>query len=186
MRVRNYPITIMNKPAFKSKEYTDDGVLGYSDALSQKTREGIREWHDSYYMPYRSLYEKECNLSEYQMKQLLGTLMGKPKKVDYNKVTGINAYNVKTLNDEDTCYRGSTLMNKPEALRTIKDAGIERVIDLVGYYGYEKEDILRTDLVENYLANSDDFTSTETGWIFDGIPEKRSKAKEAGYVGQIF
>ena len=37
MRVRNYPITIMNKPAFKSKEYTDDGVLGYSDALSQKT-----------------------------------------------------------------------------------------------------------------------------------------------------
>jgi hypothetical protein len=56
----------------------------------------------------------------------------------------------------------------------------------VEYYGYEKEDILRTDLVENYLANSDDFISTETGWVFDGIPEKRSKAKEAGYVGQIF
>jgi hypothetical protein len=51
------------------------------------------------------------------------------------------------------------------------------------YYGYAKEDILRTDLAENLLANSDNFTTTETGWIFDGVPEKRSKNKKAGYVG---
>jgi hypothetical protein len=56
----------------------------------------------------------------------------------------------------------------------------------VEYYGYLKEDILRTDLAENYLANSEDFTTTETGWIFDGAPEKRTKNKETSYVGQIF
>lgn len=54
------------------------------------------------------------------------------------------------------------------------------------YYGYAKENILRTDLAENLLANSDNFTTTEAGWVFDGVPEKRSKNKEAGYVGQIF
>lgn len=133
-----YPINPY-KPAFKSKEYQDDGVLGFSDSESQKTRDTIREWHDAYYMPYSSIYEKECNLSEYKMKQLLATLMGKPKKVDYSMVTGIDAYNVRTLNRDGSCYRGSTLLNKPEALKTIKKAGIERVIDLAGYYGYEKD-----------------------------------------------
>ena len=56
----------------------------------------------------------------------------------------------------------------------------------VEYYGYSKQDILRMDIAENLLANSDNFTSTDTGWVFDGVPEKRSKDKEAGYVGQIF
>ena len=56
----------------------------------------------------------------------------------------------------------------------------------IEYYGYSKEDILRMNIAENLLANSDDFTSTNTGWIFDGVPEKRTKTKESGYVGQIF
>ena len=56
----------------------------------------------------------------------------------------------------------------------------------IEYYGYSKEEILRTGITENYLANSDDFTSTNTGWVFDGVPEKRLKNEETGYVGQIF
>jgi hypothetical protein len=57
---------------------------------------------------------------------------------------------------------------------------------LIEYYGYSKEDILRTNIAENLLANSDNFTTTDTGWVFDGVPEKRNKKREAGYVGQIF
>jgi hypothetical protein len=53
----------------------------------------------------------------------------------------------------------------------------------IEYYGYSKYDILRTNIAENLLANSDNFTSTDTGWIFDGVPEKRTKTKESGYVG---
>ena len=56
----------------------------------------------------------------------------------------------------------------------------------VEYYGYDEEQILRTDLAENLLANSEEFVSTDTGWVFDGVPEKRTKGKETGYVGQIF
>jgi hypothetical protein len=40
------------------------------------------------------------------------------------------------------------------------------------------------------LANSDNFTSLESGWYFDGIPAKtiktRGKEKTAAYSGQIF
>ena len=136
--MRIYPIG-QNIFAFKSREYKDDGILGYDDSVSRQRRENIREWQETYYMPYQSLYEKECNLSEYDMQQLLDSLMNKPKVVDWNKVTGIDAYNVKSVDAAETCYRGSTLVGKPRALQTLKEAGIERVIDLVGYYGYEKD-----------------------------------------------
>ena len=131
-----YPITI-NRPTFKSRDYQDDGILGYDDSVSKQHRENIRKWQEAYYTPYKSLYEKECNLSEYDMKQLVGSLMKKPKVVDYTKVTGIDAYNVRSVDGSETCYRGSTLARKPQALKTLKDAGIERVIDLIAYYGYD-------------------------------------------------
>ena len=125
--------------AFKSRDYEDDGILGYDDKQSQDVRQAIRNWQEIYYTPYQSLYKKECNLSEYQMNQLLGSLMKGPKVVDYSKVTGIPAYHVRPVEGTDeTCYRGSTLVDHPKALKTLKDAGIERIIDLVGYFSYDK------------------------------------------------
>ena len=135
--MRIYPIN-QNRLNFKSREYKDDGILGYDDSVSKQRRDNIRKWQETYYTPYKSLYEKECNLSEVEMKQLLNSLMQKPKVVDYSKVTGIDAYNVRSVDSQEINYRGSTLAYKPKALKTLKDAGIERVIDLVGYYGYNK------------------------------------------------
>lgn len=129
---------IQNRLNFKSREYNDDGILGYDDSVSKQRRKNIRIWQETYYTPYKSIYEKECNLSEYDMKQLLNNLLKKPKVVDWGKVTGIDAYHVRSVDDTETCYRGSTLAHKPKALQTLKEAGIERVIDLVGYYGYNK------------------------------------------------
>ncbi len=134
-----YPISNLKKNTFKSNEYKDDGVLGYDDSLSKQSREAIRNWREIYYTPYQSIYEKEGRLSEYQMKQLLASLMKKPKVVDYQKVSGIDAYNVRPIDKDSTCYRGATLLGKTRALKALKDAGIERVIDLVGYSGYEKD-----------------------------------------------
>ncbi len=125
------------KFTFKSQE-TDNNILGYDDSISKQYRNFIREWREAYYTPYQSLYEKECNLPEYQMKQLLGKLMKKPKIVNYEMVTGIEAFNVCVIDDKNSCYRGSTLMQNPKALETLKKAGIERVIDLVGFHKYAK------------------------------------------------
>ena len=64
------------------------------------------------------------------------------------------------------------------------------VDNLVEYYGYTKTEHLTSDLAQNYLANSDNFTSLESGWYFDGVPAKtiktRGKEKTAAYSGQIF
>ncbi len=132
-----YPIS-QNRLNFKSREYKDDGILGYDDSISKQRRDNIRAWQETYYTPYKSIYEKECNLSEFEMKQLLDGLMKKPKVVDYNKVTGIDAYNVRSVDSQEINYRGSTLAHNPKALKTLKGAGIERVIDLVGYHWYDK------------------------------------------------
>lgn len=132
-----HPIS-QNRLNFKSREYKDDGILGYDDSISKQRRDNIRAWQETYYTPYKSIYENECNLSEFEMKQLLDGLMKKPKVVDYNKVTGIDAYNVRSVDSQEINYRGSTLAHNPKALKTLKGAGIERVIDLVGYHWYDK------------------------------------------------
>jgi hypothetical protein len=58
------------------------------------------------------------------------------------------------------------------------------------YYGYEHTEVLRTDLAQNYLSNSDNFISSDSGWVFDGAPAKgnrvNGKEKIVGYTGQIF
>ena len=100
-------------------------LIGYDDSVSKQHRDNIREWQETYYTPYKSLYEKECNLSEFEMQQLLNGLMKKPKVVDWGKVTGIDAYHVQSVDETGTCYRGSTLARNQRALKTIKDAGIE-------------------------------------------------------------
>lgn len=62
------------------------------------------------------------------------------------------------------------------------------------YYGYQKTESLSSHLTQNFLANSDDFTSVDTGWLFDGTPSV-SNLKEDGtiiddadttYTGQIY
>ena len=62
------------------------------------------------------------------------------------------------------------------------------------YYGYEKTESLSSHLTQNFLANSDEFTSVNSGWIFDGTPSI-SNLKEDGtitndgdttYTGQIY
>jgi hypothetical protein len=58
------------------------------------------------------------------------------------------------------------------------------------YYGYCKIDILSSDLAQNYLANSDNFISLDSGWVFEGIPARTTKTKgvekTAGYSGQLY
>ena len=58
------------------------------------------------------------------------------------------------------------------------------------YYGYAKVDILSSKLAQNYLANSDNFISLDSGWVFEGVPARTTKSKgvekTAGYSGQLY
>lgn len=123
---------------FKSNN-DNDNILGFDDSISQGSRDAIRKWREEYYTPYQSLYEKEVRLTDYQLGLLLKSMMNKPKIVDYKTMMSIPIYNVKPVDSKGKCFRGATLVNHSECLPVLKNSGIERVIDLVGYTKYEHD-----------------------------------------------
>ena len=125
---------------FKSHNTNNDEdiKLGYDDTISQDARQLIRKWHETTYIPYQSIYEKEPRLTDYQLGQLLKPLTNKPKEIDINSMMGLPVYNVRPIGNGKS-YRGSTLVRHEQCLPTLKKAGIEKIIDLVGYNSYEKK-----------------------------------------------
>ena len=121
----------------KFNGYNDDGIIGYDDVISQERRNYIRAHYDSWHMPYRSIYEKEPILSEYQMKLMQIEL---EKSHDIQQIADTNI------------YRGQTLVDKPLSIFALKNKGINMVIDLVGYGDLYKEEVERAGL-EYYVYN---------------------------------
>lgn len=74
---------------------------------------------------------KEHRVSDEHLKEMITEIAKLPHKVDYQTVTGIPVYNIRPFGEDS--YRGQTLEEKPEYLSVLKEAGIERVVDLVGY-----------------------------------------------------
>ena len=130
------PINIkLHTPNFRS--YTDDGIIGFDDRISQERRNYIREHYNSWHMPYHSIYNSEHKLTDYQMKLLIENF---EKYHDIQKIKGTNI------------YRGQTLVDKPEYIKTLKDKGIKTIIDLVGY-GKTYEDEVKKSGLDYYSYN---------------------------------
>lgn len=110
------PINYIHKTAFKS--YTDDGIIGYDDSISEKKRNLMREHYYKWTMPFYNIYEKGHRLTNYQIALYLADL---EKNHDIQKIEGTNI------------YRGQTLFEKPERLQVLNKKGIKTVIDLVRY-----------------------------------------------------
>ena len=140
-------------------------------------------------------------------------------KTDVNEDIIINACNYEIISPEVLYVDSEFAYNIPsitmEALAIYENARGEKVIKaqrsgydpdldkfifkyykkgdtnkLIEYYGYSKTEILRSDLAQNVLANSQNFISLESGWYFDGVPSKTTKIhgkeKTSAYTGQIF
>ena len=120
---------------FKANNFNEDNTLGYDDEISQSRRKFIREHYDSYRMPYQSIYETEGRLSEYRLNNLINTLTNKPRKVDYSSIISLPVPNIRSIGNNS--YRGASMVDKPECLQVLKDAGIKHVISL--YYSPEYE-----------------------------------------------
>lgn len=152
---------IQNHIPFKSSQIDDNNVLGYDDTSSQSCRNEIRKWRETYYMPYQSIYEKEPQLTEYQLGLLLKPFMNRPKTVDSETIMSMPIYNVRPVDTQSNCFRGATLVNHPECLPILKKSGIERIIDLVGYKKYEHN--AKNIGLEYYSPKFGNFTST---WLW--------------------
>ena len=153
MEIYNHP----NLIPFKAQYIDDKNIMGYDDEPSQNVRNAIREWHKIYSMPYQSIYEKEYRLTDYQLGKLLKPLINKSEAIDYSTIMSLPIYNVQPIDSKQSCFRGATLVNKPECLEIIKKCGIERVVDLIGYTKYKHSAISRD--LEYYSPNFGKMTS---------------------------
>ncbi len=76
-------------------------------------------------------------LEEYELDKLKKTWTAPPTD-SFVKATGVKTYNGRIVHRGKNCYRGATLVREWWELDKLKEAGVERVIDLEGYSDYER------------------------------------------------
>lgn len=155
---------------FKANNFNEDNTLGYDDEISQSRRKFIREHYDSYRMPYQSIYETEGRLSEYRLNNLINTLTNKPRKVDYSSIISLPVPNIRYIGNNS--YRGASMVDKPECLQVLKDAGIKHVISL--YYSPEYEKAVKQTGLDYHCFNMKHRNEEEGLWYNDVCCSKQS------------
>ena len=155
---------------FKANNFNEDNTLGYDDEISQSRRNFIREHYDSYRMPYQSIYETEGRLSEYRLNNLINTLTNKPRKVDSSSIISLPVPNIRYIGNNS--YRGASMVDKPECLQALKDAGIKHVISL--YYSPEYEKAVKQTGLDYHCFNMKRRKEEEALWSCDVCRSKQS------------
>lgn len=135
-------INTINKISFQSSQKIN--TFGYSDDISQKAREKMREDIIQDGMPFYSYWVKEPRLEEEPLNKLIKSLIGNKTyayiqipDIDEEKIYQIRAYNFCYIGNNS--YRGGSLVNHPESLAVLKQVGIKRVIDITGNEEYKKQ-----------------------------------------------
>lgn len=157
-------INSINKLNFKNLAKTTSNKseicekIGFSDSISDDIRKEIRKFQEEKYFAKDNLLTQEYRISEWKLNQLISGLTAKPKEVNYEHIMNMPISNVRPINDNS--YRGASLVDAPKCVKTLKNAGIERVVDIVGYNDYKK----------SVLANGMEYLSpnlgTSTGFWF--------------------
>jgi len=146
----------------------NEDAFGYDDDISQQKRDLMREHIIATYMPdYK--YHSEGRKSEYEMEKLLAKLNSK-SKVDSEIINNLNIHNLIEIRENG--YRGETLSWKKSCLLGLKDAGIERVIDLRGDEHYK-------DVCEEVGLEYKSFPMSREFWLEEAfVDEKKYLARE--------
>jgi len=109
-------------------------ILGYDDEPSQIKRNYIRQWHESHYMPYQSIYEKEGRKSEFELQKMLSYLVKKTTTVNNEKLNKVGLQNLKTVSEN--IYRGAMITSDDNhKIKKLHDAGIKTIIRIEDGYG---------------------------------------------------
>lgn len=141
--------------------------FGDDDLVSQSRRSWLRENIVDNSMPYYEIIGQEKRLEEYELKKLVASLCGqklnqdslnsvfqklKPRNSEVSKsvsvpkesllnneaIENLSLMNLALVSKKLGVYRGQTLNGNFYALNVLKQAGIERIVDLAGYEGLEE------------------------------------------------
>ena len=101
-------------------------------------RNELREHYYEKELPYHSIYEEQGRMTDYKFGNSVNSIEKTHKHVNKNEILSLPLNNVKRIDGFENSYRGQTLcFAKNKYLETIKNAGVDTVIDLVGYFDYD-------------------------------------------------
>lgn len=109
--------------------------------------------------PFYEEYLSKGRMSDYELQKLIKNLTKQPQSISNDEINGLQIYNLRPVGNNNS-YAGAVLAARPLELKTLKEAGIERVIDLVGYEGYESDcksnglEYIKFSLGSDYLNNA--------------------------------
>lgn len=122
----NTPKLYRHKPNFTSND-NEWHIFGIDEGGRPK-RDYIRNWHNQHYMPYQeTIYNEGYRLSQFDLKQLLSSLVRKPFKVNNELINQLHLQNLDHI--DNSSYKGE--MIKWEQLYKVEklyEAGIRRII----------------------------------------------------------
>lgn len=140
--------------------------FGEDDLISQARRNYLREHLSQNTLPFYDILGQEKRLEEYELKKLIASLCGQkvnqdsqlsifkkiyqiptnPQnttqklkgKLNNEAIENLPLFNLELVSNKLGVYRGQTLNGNLNALKVLKQAGIERIVDLAGYEGLKE------------------------------------------------
>lgn len=142
--------------------------FGFDDSISQEKRTFLRENILEKSMPFYNVFENSKRLEKYELQKLICSLCGYKlnqdslqnifKNLHQTQITNENIsnpmptesvsnelienlplFNLDLVSKKFDVYRGESLQGNFNALKTLKNAGIERIVDLIGYENLKED-----------------------------------------------
>ena len=158
-------VPVVEYKNFTSKNVLNS--CGDDDVISQARRAFIREHYVNEIMPYSDILDNSKRLEEYELKKMVASLCGQkvssdslssiyetlkfkkselpsnlPKapscRLNFEAIEELPIFNLELSSAKLGVYRGQTLQANPNYLKLVKQAGIERIVDLAGYEALEE------------------------------------------------
>lgn len=158
MRINN--IKNIQQTCFTSSD--EKHKFGFDDSISHGKRAFLRADILEKTLPYYDILENNGRLEKYELRKLISSLCGQKlnqdslqdifkqlyytnkdiktpseKKenipVDFDMIETLPLYNLDIVSEKMNVFRGESLNDNIYALKILKQAGLERVVDLIGY-----------------------------------------------------